>query len=89
MSSTPVVRLPDPPEEAPHTLREWARSLIRNLEMTLRGLTAPITQNGYGITGTLTPSRNVDVDSPSTANVAAVLGTLINDLKERGYLENE
>lgn len=56
--------------------------------MTLKGLAAPITQNGYGITGTLTPTRTIDVSTPTAANAAAVLATLLDDLKQRGYLEN-
>ena len=40
--------------------------------------------DSFSITGTLTEARSLDVDSPSLANIAAVLGTLITDLKKRG-----
>mgnify|MGYP001316376375 CR=1 FL=1 len=40
--------------------------------------------DAFTISGTLTETRILDVDSPSAANLAAVLGTLIADLKRRG-----
>lgn len=40
--------------------------------------------DAFTISGTLTETRTLDVDSPSSANLAAVLGTLIADLKRRG-----
>jgi hypothetical protein len=38
----------------------------------------------YTITGTFTPTRNLNVSSPSLANIAAVLATLISDFKSGG-----
>jgi hypothetical protein len=40
--------------------------------------------DAYTVTGTLTETRELDVDSPSLANLAAVLGTLLSDFKRRG-----
>lgn len=42
-----------------------------------------IAQN-YVITGTFTPTRNLNVTSPTTANIAAVLATLIFDFQAGG-----
>lgn len=42
-----------------------------------------IAQN-YTITGTFTPTRNLNVTSPTTANIAAVLATLISDFQAGG-----
>lgn len=38
----------------------------------------------YSITGTYTPTRVLNVSSPTIANVAAVLATLLADLKRGG-----
>jgi hypothetical protein len=38
----------------------------------------------YTITGSFTPTRTLNVTSPTIANVAAVLATLIQDLKRGG-----
>jgi len=38
----------------------------------------------YTITGSFTPTRNLNVTSPTAANIAAVLATLISDLKAGG-----
>jgi hypothetical protein len=39
---------------------------------------------GYIITGTFTETRNLNVTSPTTANLAAVLATLILDFQRGG-----
>lgn len=38
----------------------------------------------YTITGTFTPTRNLNVTTPTAANIAAVLATLISDFKAGG-----
>lgn len=38
----------------------------------------------FSITGTFTPTRTLNVTSPTLANVAAVLATLISDLTAGG-----
>ena len=38
----------------------------------------------FTITGSFTPTRNLNVTSPTTANIAAVLATLISDLQHGG-----
>lgn len=39
---------------------------------------------GYTITGTFTPTRILNVTSPTTANIAAVLATLLSDFQSGG-----
>lgn len=39
---------------------------------------------GYSFTGTFTPTRNLNVSSPSLANIAAVLATLLSDFQAGG-----
>ena len=38
----------------------------------------------YTITGTFTPTRELNVTSPTTANIAAVLATLLSDFQSGG-----
>ncbi len=40
--------------------------------------------SAYTITGTFTATRNLNVTTPTTANIAAVLATLISDLQRGG-----
>lgn len=42
-----------------------------------------IAQN-FQITGTFTPTRDLNVTSPSLANIAAVLATLLSDFQSGG-----
>lgn len=42
-----------------------------------------VAQN-YSLTGTLVPTRVLNVAAPTAANVAAVLATLLDDLKKGG-----
>lgn len=86
MSSTPVIRLPDPPESFTREQRAWAMALIKAVELTLVSLRQPITPNQYTQTGTLTPTRDINTSAPTAANAAAVLATLLDDLKTRGLL---
>lgn len=39
---------------------------------------------GYTFTGTFTPTRDLNVSSPSLANIAAVLATLLSDFQAGG-----
>lgn len=39
---------------------------------------------GYTISGTYTPTRTLNVTSPTTANIAAVLATLLADFQSGG-----
>jgi len=39
---------------------------------------------GYTITGTFTQTRNLNVTSPTLANIAAVLATLLLDFQQGG-----
>jgi len=40
--------------------------------------------SAYTITGTFTATRNLNVTTPTAANIAAVLATLISDLQRGG-----
>ena len=40
--------------------------------------------SAYTITGSVTATRNLNVTSPTLANIAAVLATLISDLQRGG-----
>lgn len=40
--------------------------------------------SGYTVTGTFTPTRNLNVSSPTLANLAAVLATIISDCTAGG-----
>ncbi len=42
----------------------------------------------FTITGSFTATRNLNVTAPTAANIAAVLATLISDLKAGGATKN-
>jgi hypothetical protein len=63
--------------------RQWVIACFQQIENASWEDIAEVA-DGYTITGTLTETRTLDVATPSTANIAAVLGTLITDLKRRG-----
>lgn len=62
---------------------KWALEALREIERASYEDIAEIADS-YNVTGTLTETRDLDVDTPTAANIAAVLGTLIADLKKRG-----
>lgn len=69
----PVTLNPDNPREC---FRELERA-------SHEGDLTEIAQN-YTLSGTLTPTRTLNLTSPTAANIAAVLGTFISDLKKGG-----
>jgi hypothetical protein len=79
---TPVV-LGQPLSNTPEAFMEWVRLCLIEIERASYEDIAEVA-DGYTITGTLTETRDLDVSTPSTANIAAVLGTLITDIKRRG-----
>lgn len=63
--------------------KEWALEAFRLIEEASNEDIAAVA-DGYTITGTLTETRDIDVSTPTAANVASVLATLIADIKRRG-----
>lgn len=66
----------------PNDMRFVYQALSEFSRASFEGLPAVI--RDYGHTGTLVETRTIDLDTPSAANVAAVLATLIRDLQSRG-----
>lgn len=75
--------LGQPLGNSPEAFMEWVRVALKEIERASYEDIAEVA-DGYTITGTLTETRDLDVTTPSTANIAAVLGTLITDIKRRG-----
>ena len=72
-------RLPSAPVEYN---QQWANQLVDQLERIHRLLNRAIS-TGWTLTN-VTATRTLDADSTTLAEVADVLGTLIDDMKERG-----
>lgn len=62
---------------------QWAMEAFREIERASYEDIAEVADD-YVITGTLTETRDLNVTTPTVANLAAVLGTLLRDLKKRG-----
>ena len=62
----------------------FAAEVIDRLDMTIAAL-ARVIQTGY-TTANVTKTRALDANSTSTAEIADVLCTLIEDMKARGML---
>lgn len=65
-----------------------ARAAITEIERASAEVDVLDIASAYTITGTLTETRELNVTAPSTANIAAVLATLITDLKRGGQFRN-
>lgn len=76
---------PDPVNTPLRTDRliQWITSGLRQIETASQEDLVSILE-GYSYTGTLTETRELDLASPSAANVAAVFATFMNDVKTRG-----
>ena len=75
-------RLPSPPSEYD---QRWAHQLTNQLEQNISATNLSASSDRYTVTN-VTADRTLDADSTSTAELADVLGTLINDLRDRGVL---
>lgn len=75
-------RLPDAPKE---WSQDWGRQLVRSVEQELDRMATPA-QAGYSVTGALTQTRTLDVDTATAAQVRTFLGQLTQDLRDRGLL---
>jgi hypothetical protein len=64
--------------------RRW-NQLIELLRLRDQSMPVAPAKTGYAMTN-VTPTRALDADSTTTAELADVLGTLIEDLKDAGYL---
>lgn len=62
---------------------QWIERALRQIETASQEDLATVFDE-YGHTGTLTPTRTIDLAAPTAANVAAVLATLVADIKQRG-----
>lgn len=62
----------------------WASELVDRLDLTI-ALLARVIQTGY-TTSNVTTTRTLDADTATTAEVADVLATLIEDMRARGMI---
>lgn len=62
---------------------EWVRQCLREIETASYEDVSEVA-DGFTVDGTFTETRTLDLDSPSEANIAAVLATFITDMKKRG-----
>lgn len=62
---------------------QWALEALREIERASYEDIAEVA-DAYTISDGIPETRTLNVTSPTTANLAAVLGTLLNDLKKRG-----
>lgn len=67
-------------------LVNWLGGLVGELERVSQANEAPLADK-YVITN-LTKDRALDCDSTSTAELADVIGTLISDFQDRGWLRD-
>lgn len=61
----------------------WVKAALKEIEMASFDDIQTVA-DAYSITGTLTETRAINVTTPTAANCAAVIATLLNDLKKRG-----
>lgn len=62
---------------------KWALEAFREIERASYEDIAEVA-DAFTVSGTFTKTRTLNVTAPTTANIAAVLGTLIDDIKRRG-----
>jgi hypothetical protein len=65
-------------------MERWAADLLAALNAAFAGWAAPT--GAYAITGLPAQQRALDVATATTADVAAVLGTLVQDLETSGVV---
>lgn len=77
--------LPRPASGRPDDMEIWARQLVGALEAAFAGQAAP--HGTYAVTNLAAPVRAIDCGGGATAaDVAEVLGTLVDDLIDAGVL---
>lgn len=62
---------------------QWVIRCMREIERASR-IGGDSIADGYTIEGAFTETRVLDLNTPSAANIAAVLATFLTDLKRRG-----
>ena len=62
----------------------WIMQSLRTIELASQQEEVARIADSYTTTGTITVTRDINVTSPSTANVVAVLATLLDDIRKRG-----
>ena len=75
-------RLPTPPRTYDAT---WANQLVNQLELNLSTTNLSSSKDRFTVSD-VTADRTYDADSTTVAELADVLGTLINDLRARGLI---
>ena len=75
-----IIRLPQPPEQYD---QRWATELVNSLELILTQMTQPA--QSRWTTSNVTTTRTLNADSTTTAELADVLCTVIEDLKARQF----
>lgn len=61
----------------------WALASLREIETASYEDSAEVA-DAFTVTGTLTQTYDLNVTTPTAANIAAVLATFLTDLKKRG-----
>jgi len=79
--TNPIGPLPSPPTEYEQA---WAFQLVDRLDQ-IHDLLNRVINTGYQMSN-VTKTRALDANSTSLAEIADVLGTLIDDMKDRGTL---
>ena len=75
-------RLPSPPAEFK---QRWASQLVNQIEQNIAATNLAASTARYTVTN-VTADREFDADSTTLAEISDVLGTLIDDLRERGII---
>ena len=88
MGSSRVTSYPLPRLTDPNDVVDWATKLVDQLELTLQNMdvSANIGDASGFATSNVTTTKNLNASSTSTSNLANVLGSVINALRERGVL---
>jgi hypothetical protein len=79
----PITLPPTPVGNDPESRWRWLVSVLQEIERASQEEPAQIFDS-YGADATATVTRQVHVTSPTAANLAAVLATLIADFRARG-----
>jgi hypothetical protein len=79
----PVSFGPLPPAASADQKLDWIIRSLREIE-NASAEDAIAVADSYSANSTFTPTRQVNVTSPTAANIAAVLASLLVDLRKRG-----
>jgi len=79
----PISLPPAPPSPDAETRWQWIAACFQEIERASQEDVAQILDS-YSANATPSATRNVDVVSPTAANLAALLATLVADFQARG-----